>query len=256
MVLCIASADRGHISSVEELIKARAEVNVVNILGSPLAYAAKNGNTLARILLSHGANASLVSDPLGATPLEIARNNKKEEMVELLAPHTGEATVPEDLRSRTSFPELLARGDEALILQSFREGEKDGYGRTVPITAPHSGKTELLEKMRALGTLDTPDAIGRPPLHYAIMKGHESTVHYLISEAGGAAIDSRDNQGYGPLMWACQYNRDTIAETLLQKAKAKKIEIVNLTDKFGWKPLHKVAQIGELSADDPPCDAI
>jgi ankyrin repeat protein len=49
-------------------------------------------------------------------------------------------------------------------------------------------------------------------------------------------------------MHACQYNQESIAKHLLQRAEDGKIlgSVLSLTDKYGWVALHKAAQVGNL----------
>jgi len=242
--------DRGSETDVKELLTKGAEVNIVNCFGSPLAYAAKNGNiSIAHLLLTAGADPNLVNDPLGTTPAALAANYRKEEMKNLLLSKQGLEDVPLNSITQTPLSLLAHKESDEAILKSFVSGERDEYGRSAAHYCAHLGKVDLLKKMCIKGNIDLPDGIGRTPLHYAVMKGQESLVTYLMSDEGNCALDSRDNQGYTPLMWSCQFNRETIAKNILERSREKNMlkAVLSAPDNFGWKAIHKSAQVGNLA---------
>lgn len=243
------SADRGNAKDIQTLIAYKAEVDQVNCFGTPLAYAAKNGNTIiAQILLNAGADPNLVNDPLGLTPLGLALNNFKEEMAQLLREKGALESTPIDSKVQTSLSKLVHAGVRESVLESFFKGETDHYGRSVAHYCAYAGQIEMIRAMGSQG-IDNPDGKGRPPFHYAIMKGHHEIVRHLMSESIQCALDSQDHQGYSPLMWACQYNQVEIASDLLEKAcEQNKIRsILQIKDNFGWSALHKAGQVGNLN---------
>lgn len=238
--------DRGHEEDVQTLLANHAVVNAINCFGTPLAYAAKNGNIrIATILLNAGADPNLVDDPLGATPVQLAENNGKEEMKQLLLSRNGLTHVPEDSKVHTSLSLLVIKGNEAEIKQSFIKGEKDKYGRSVTHYCAFMGRLDLLSQFYCM----EPDVKGRTPLHYAIIKGHEEAVKLLIGAEINSPLDIKDYQGYSPLMLACQYNRVNIAKALLERAREKNMlnHILDIADNFGWKAIHKAAQVGNVT---------
>lgn len=241
--------DRGSEADVLALLSHGADVNAVNCFGTPLAYAAKNGNiAIAKTLLNAAADPNLTNDPLTATPAELASNNRKEEMKSFLLSRNGQLEVPISSKVHTSLSRLVYENDEKAILQSFMNGEKDEYGRSAAHYCAHLGKTDLLKKMCGTGMVDAPDTKGRTPLHYAVIKGHEQVVALLINDEGNCALDSKDLQGYCPLIWACQYNKISIAKLILERAEEKNqlSSILDLSDNFGWKAIHKSSQVGNL----------
>jgi ankyrin repeat protein len=128
----------------------------------------------------------------------------------------------------------------------LKNNEQDQYGRTVAHYCASLGKTEILRKIVPKTNIDIPDQKGRTPLHYAVMRGHSPIVDYLIDQE--CDIISRDKQGYSPLMWACQCNQVNSVRRFLSNAeKNQKLSaLLAITDNFGWAPIHKAAQVGNL----------
>jgi ankyrin repeat protein/nitroreductase len=243
------SVDRGNAGDVRILLAKGAQVNAVNCFGTPLAYAAKNGNLLiASLLLDAKADPNLVNDPLSFTPAELAANNQKNDMVQLLSSRQGKVIIPLDSEVHTSLSRLVYGGNQQAIENSFLHGEQDEYERTAAHYCAYLGKNNLLKQLKKLGDIDTPDKQGRTPLHYAIMKDQQKTVAYLIEETANCSLVSKDLQGYSSIFWACQYNRVDIVRALLLKAREKGelVKVLEAQDNFGWKPIHKAAQVGSL----------
>jgi ankyrin repeat protein len=241
--------DRGCEAGVNTLLSKGADVNSINCFGSPLAYAAKNGNTtIAKSLLDSGADPNLVNDPLDATPVELAINNHKDETKELLTSRGGLVNVPESSKSHTHLSLLVQKGDSKAILDSFTKGETDKYGRSTAHYCAHHGKVVFLQQMSNSGNIDLPENKGRTPLCYAAIRGQKETVDYLIGHQGNCSLTSRDKQGYTPLMWSCQFNQEKIAKSILERSKDKDLlsSVLSTVDNFGWTALHKAAQVGNL----------
>lgn len=245
------TVDRGNVEDVKTLLRYhnREDINTVNCFGTSLAYAAKNGNVvIAELLLAAAADPNLVNDPLDRTPAALAENNKKEAMRQFLESKQGLAIIPVDSPVHTPLSKLVHKGNEEAILQNFAAGEKDQYGRSVAHYCADLGKVDILKKMAIHGSLDLPDDKGRTPLHYAAMKGQQTTCAFLISEEGKCDYSCKDPQGYTPLMWACQYNQNEVAKGFLEHAQKKDqlTSCLTTSDKFGWKVIHKSAQVGNV----------
>ena len=245
------AVDRRSGSDVLALFYAGATSNVINCFGTPLAYAAKNGDIpIAQALIVRNADVNLVNDPLGVTPLELTRIHNKPYMSEMLIVEGAVDTIPEESPVNTSLSRLAFSKDENAILQSFKNNEKDTFGSTVAHYCAGLGRVDL-KKMRELRGLDAVDAQGRTPIYYATMKGHDDAAGYLIGDEVKCLLTTRDDQGSTPLMWACGFDRVTIARTMLETERNRgrkelELPIIQIQDKFTWKPIHKAAQLGSL----------
>lgn len=238
------AADRGCFEEVVALIERGADVNAVNCFGTPLAYAAKNGNsTIALTLLNKGADTNLIGDPITFTPLELAQNNGKKELIDLLKIRGAKEILPLDSPYHTHLSKLALEGSKKEIIESFwaREKEHDEFGRNVAHYCAYYGKSDHLQAIK-LTRFDDVDNKGRTALHYAVIHGQQKIVDYLLNSGRVDKPLACDNQGYSSLMHACQYNRPEIAALLLKKNE----ELLNITDKFGWLPIHKAAQVGNV----------
>lgn len=243
------SVDRGNAADVQDLINSGADVNALNCFGTPLAYAAKNGNLeIAEILLNAAADPNLVSDPFEKTPVWLAINNRKEEMESFLKSQGGLEKISIDSTVHTALSRLVLQGDGAGIRDSFHQEGVDKFDRSVAHYCAYFGKLDDIEQLRGQGNLDQTDQKGRTPLHYAVIDGHEATVRCLIGDSLRCALTSRDAQGYSPLAWACQYNRIEIARCLLECAREVGIldDVLKIKDNFGWSAIHKCAQVGNI----------
>lgn len=237
----------GVLEGVAFLIEREADVNVVNALGTPLYYAAKNGNLPIVWLLLNSPNiqVNLVGDALDLTPLAIAKNGVHKEVAALLEAH-GAKEAP-TLELCTDLHRQVIEADlHAKIPDSWLENEKDVYGRNAAHYCAALGKHELLLQMDPQ-LLDEKDKGGRTPLHYAIIHGQDNTVFKLLSHSETVPY-TKDNQGYFPLHWACQYRRVTIAALLLEAAEEIGLQddMLRMVDNFGWTAFLKAAQQGCL----------
>jgi ankyrin repeat protein len=90
------------------------------------------------------------------------------------------------------------------------------------------------------------DFKNRTPLHYAVREGQLEAVNDLLER--NADLLSRDDQGYFPLFWACQYHQAEIAKSLIAQAEktGKLNEMMEMKDNFGWSLLRKAAERGNL----------
>jgi ankyrin repeat protein len=240
------STQNGNIDDVKQLLAGGVDVNHINCFGTPLAYAAKSGNVdIATLLLDKKANPNLVKDPLDFTPVELAANNYKEDMRQYLLNNGGKAEIPLNSPVHTSLSKMTAEGNIETIINSLKQNEMDVYGRTAAHYCASLGRTDLLKQIPNEIHFDLADNKGRTPLHYAVMRGRTETVDHLINERN-CAIDSKDKQGYAPLMWACQFSRIDIAKNLLSKAQESGhlTDLLAITDNFGWLAIHKAAEVG------------
>jgi ankyrin repeat protein len=270
--------DNNCLHEIEALLKhEKIDITIINCHGSPLYYAAKHGHVeIAKAFFQHletklsidsgntshiegllastlKSYANLVDDPLAITPLAIASNMGRTDMVEFLKGKNAEMLVPSDDPIQTDLSILVASGTDEAILKACKEGKPDSFGRTVIHYCAQAGRVDLLEQME---NKDKVDNKGRTPLHYALMQdvSEESklrtkkAVTHLVES--GSQLNTRDNQGYSPIMWCSQFNQDEMAEYLLKAAEDKDPDLLNalltVRDNFGWLALHKAGEVGNL----------
>lgn len=79
----------GRVDAVEELLKRKADVNARNVYGhTPLYYCISHNGTkaIAQMLLDHGADFTIAGND-GKTPLQLAVEKKRQDIIELLQQH-------------------------------------------------------------------------------------------------------------------------------------------------------------------------
>lgn len=237
-------ADRKVYDGVRTLLAHKASPNIVNIIGTPLTYAAKNGFLdMAKILVEEGnADVNLVDDYLALTSLATATNGCYFSLVDYLTEKGAVITPDESLK--TALLKTVEDENLEAIAESLSKGEKDCHGRSAIHYLAFLGKIDLLKS--SLADMDIPDKLGRTPLHYAIMYGHESIVDWLIEQK--ANLHSADKEGYFPLEWACQYRREEIVKMLLGKAAESEElgKMLSQKDNFKRSAFLKAAQQGNL----------
>lgn len=217
--------DRHATESVLFLLENGAHPDVVNCAGTPLFYAASKGYLdLVIALCEKGqANVNLFGDPLEGPPLKMALLNNRKEVVDYLQAHGAVLNVP-------AFTPM--------------EGQStDSFGRSAIFYDTAVGKLDDLKKEEQI---DLRDFKNRTPLHYAVREGQLEAVKALLER--NADLLSRDDQGYFPLFWACQYHQAEIAKTLIAHAEktGKLNEMLAIKDHFGWSLLRKAAERGNL----------
>jgi hypothetical protein len=84
------------------------------------------------------------------------------------------------------------------------------------------------------------DSDGNTPLLLAIRECHQDIALVLLQKAQGDGLDSTDEDGMTPLLWAAETGQDAVVQLLLD---ADSVEI-DLKDACGWSPLHRAARNG------------
>uniref|UniRef100_A0A1X7SY21 Uncharacterized protein n=1 Tax=Amphimedon queenslandica TaxID=400682 RepID=A0A1X7SY21_AMPQE len=82
------------------------------------------------------------------------------------------------------------------------------------VNAVTAGNNEAVELLLQLGCIDDTNKEGETALMLACKRGHEDTVHSLLS--AGANVDIEDNKGWTALMIANEHNHISIIHMLLQ----------------------------------------
>lgn len=82
------------------------------------------------------------------------------------------------------------------------------------------------------------DAVGRTPLHWALVFGNDEAAKALILNMSRSSLDSRDQQGCTPLHYASARAHATLARVLIMRGAS-----VNAVDAKQCTPLHYAAQL-------------
>ncbi|CAK9201375.1 unnamed protein product [Sphagnum troendelagicum] len=85
--------------------------------------------------------------------------------------------------------------------------------------------------------VQAPDKIGRTPLHWALVFGHEDAARVLIINTPKRALDARDGFGCTALHYGAATGRTQVARILIERGAA-----INALDSNKRTPLHLAAQ--------------
>ena len=109
-----------------------------------------------------------------------------------------------------------------------------GAARLPPLqAAAQRGDLERVQKLLRRGArINSFDATGEAPLHYAVQHNHEAVAEYLLSK--GARVNQPDAMGLTPLYYAMGRGVDSSVAELLVDHGAD----VNASFRNGFSPLH------------------
>ncbi len=170
---------------------------------SPLNSAVRNGKlAVAKFLLDNKADTEVV-DNFARTPLLLAAQSGRKEMVELLL-ERGASVNATVIKEKVAKNTMLNNGENGRT--SLHYAAFYGYKGVVETLLKHGAK------------VDAGDAEGKTPLHYAAQKGFKNVAEMLL--AGGADINAKDNSGATALFWAVGAGNKAIAELLLARGAA------------------------------------
>uniref|UniRef100_A0A8U7MS34 Oxysterol-binding protein-related protein 1 n=1 Tax=Corvus moneduloides TaxID=1196302 RepID=A0A8U7MS34_CORMO len=152
----------GHAVVVEDLLKAGADVNVLNDMGdTPLHRAAFTGRKeVVMLLLQHNADASIVNGS-GETAKEVTHDKDIRNMLEAV--------------ERTQERKL-----EELLLGAAREGE--------------TGKLTALLNKHKPPDINCTDQMGNTPLHCAAYRAHKHCALKLLKNGADPKIRNKNDQ--------------------------------------------------------------
>lgn len=123
-----------------------------------------------------------------------------------------EGAIPEDESDADDFTMAVMQGDDVRVGDLIKEG----------------------------ADVDTPDAIGVAPIHWAAFCGHLGVCAKLID--AGADVHARDQEGRTPLHVASyEAHLDVVRQLLGAGAD------VDAPDKMKWTPLHCAVSNGQVS---------
>ncbi|XP_048363619.1 oxysterol-binding protein-related protein 1 isoform X2 [Sphaerodactylus townsendi] len=208
----------GHTGVVKDLLKAGAEVNVLNDMGdTPLHRASFTGRKeVAMLLLEFGADPSIVNGN-GQTAKDVTHNKEIREMLEAV--------------ERTQERKL-----EELLLGAAREGE--------------TGKlTELLNRPKP-PDINCTDQMGNTPLHCAAYRAHKHCALKLLKAGANPKIKNKNGQTPLDLAQGAEMKHllgGGIGKVINKPLKRYEGLLWKSSRFFGWKPYWVVLEHGVLS---------
>jgi uncharacterized protein len=219
------------LAQVDELIRAKADVNARNRFGStPLYEAALAGNTgLIRRLLKAGANPNTANEG-GMTPLMLVARTPNVEAAEALIKAGADVNAKESSRGQTALILASAQGQPAIV-RALMKAKADPEIRTPSMLGQRQVSAEPRAQQRPVGNMNA--------LMYAARQGCALCAKYLIE--GGANPSASDPENTTALQYALlSLNFDAAKQIILGGAE------VNRWDWWGRSHLYALADVSTL----------
>ena len=144
--------------------------------------------------------------------------------------------------------EASRKGDKAQLISLLESGSNidttDAKGKQPLHWAAQNGDTAIVELLLDRGAtgIDASDKYGNEPLHLAAYNGHTGVVEMLL-DRGAAGIDAPDRGGMQPLHWAARYGRRATIQLLLDRGATG----IDAPDNTGKQPIHWAARSGDTA---------
>ncbi|XP_024613635.1 oxysterol-binding protein-related protein 1 isoform X1 [Neophocaena asiaeorientalis asiaeorientalis] len=206
----------GHRQVVQDLLKAGAEVNVLNDMGdTPLHRAAFTGRKeLVMLLLEYNAHTTVVNGN-GQTAKEVTHDKEIRNMLEAV--------------ERTQQRKL-----EELLLAAAREG------RTAELTA-------LLNRPNP-PAVNCSDQLGNTPLHCAAYRAHKQCALKLLKSGADPNLKNKNDQKPLDLAQGAEMKHVLVGNKVIYKAlKRYEGPLWKSSRFFGWRLFWVVLEHGVLS---------
>ncbi|CAK7272636.1 hypothetical protein SEPCBS119000_005230 [Sporothrix epigloea] len=243
------AAEAGHIAMVEELLRYRANPNVIvrSRQGQTALFPAcfRGHNQIVRLLLDHGADVR-IRDREGRTPLLYLASEKDKvkwtmDTLRLLLGHGHANPEVRDNIGRTPLLWAATNGNLQLV-EALLNGSLGGTvadvsaannrGRSalhLAAEANHEAMVRLLLKYEA-----DPNATsdgGWTPLHNAVQNGHEAVVSLLLD--ADANVNAELSNGMTALHWAAFNGFESVVKLLLARDETR----LDIKDSFDRTPM-------------------
>jgi ankyrin repeat protein len=200
-----------------ELLVAKADPDAQDKLcKTPLHYAVKGTNlALVKVLVEHGKSTVTIGDEVGNTPLMVAAENGRADIVTYLC-----------ARDASSVSQQNAHGWTAMHIASH-----GAQMRAAPSSHANHRKFErvlqaLIDSKADPDYTNCTDMDKKTPLHRAATTGNAATLEVLLR--GGANVNAADQHRWMPLHYACQEGHLAVARLLLSwKAQVQPPQGVN-----------------------------
>ena len=242
----LSASMKGHFDIVKDLVKHGADVNITWPEGkhkdyTPLMFAASSGdNHAVKILLEAGADPDAEIShgyQLGTNALTLAKDNKHEEIVQVLKQKGVEETSDETLKATASLMQAIQDDDIDAVKQALENGAHvnaridEDHPPASLRTAIQKGNKDIVQLLLQYGAkLHTKRDTVELSLIEAAAKGDIDTINSLIEK--GSNVNVSNKQGESALMWASIGGYDDIVSLLLENGAN-----VNWKNTIGQTPL-------------------
>ncbi|XP_046585248.1 ankyrin repeat domain-containing protein 50-like [Haliotis rubra] len=213
-------------------------------------YAAEKGNKkVVDLLVSKGCNLSVVDDP-GRNVLHVACLGGNEDFVEDLLSREIADIDSRDARERTPVMYAAEKGNkkvvDLLVSKGCNLSVVDDLGRNILHAACFGDNEDIVKDLvsRGIADIDSRDNQGRTPAMYAAEKGYKKVVDLLVSK--GCNLSVVDYLGRNILHFACSGDNEDIVKDLLSRGIAD----IDSRDDRGRPPAMYAAEIGNKKVVD------
>ncbi|KAG9943476.1 hypothetical protein KCU85_g8660, partial [Aureobasidium melanogenum] len=255
----IAAAEAGKLSTVQMMLKSRADVLLLrNGAGidaqdsdgeTSLHSAARAGDLdMVRLLISKKAKINVKNDE-GRSALDFACGENHLEVIQYLLKH--DAVCEPDASGRTELHEIIgghgkcdADTIKLFVSRGVNVNATDDENISAVHLAANRGDQSIVQALIAAGAdVNIKSADGQTLLHEAAIGGSVDVIRSVLGY--GVDLEARNNDNKTPLAVACA-ERDGSDEViqLLLAAGAK----VSVVDRWGSTPLHQLANNSRTTA--------
>ena len=192
--------------------------------------------SLARLLLSHGADVSIINEN-GRRVIDYTEEypdyvTYDPVMLDVLLRAT---------EKREDFIQAVKYGNVESVKQFLREvvpvNTKDYGGDTLLTWSARKGHLEVVQALiEAAADVNAKDVLGSTPLHASAESEHVEVVRFLIE--AGANVNAKNNHGWTPLHSSAWSEHLEISKSLIEAGAD-----VNAKTNDGETPLHKSANV-------------
>ncbi|XP_046585282.1 putative ankyrin repeat protein RF_0381 [Haliotis rubra] len=239
------ATEKGNKKVVDLLVSKGCNLSVVDNLGGNILHVACLGDNedIVKDLLSRGIADIDSRDDRGRTPVMYAAEKGNKKVVDLLVSKGCNLSVVDNLGGNILHVACLG-GNEDFVEDLLSRGiagidSRDRVGRTPVLYATGKGNKKIVDLLVSKGcNLSVVDDQGRNILHAACLGDNEDIVKDLLSR-GIADIDSRDDRGKTPAMYATEKGYKKVVDLLVSKGCN-----LSVVDNLGGNILH-VACLGD-----------